>query len=299
MEKIDLHMHSHYSDDADYPVAELIARCLREGVTTLAVTDHNSAFSFAESLKWSSDSLNIISGIEIDCTFQGRNFHLLGYGFTPSDDFSLVYENFNNIQRELVPVKLTKLRELGFFIDDEHLARLANGRLPQEEQMGEAILEDERNADNPLLLPYRSGGERADMPLINFYWDFFGPNKACYQPVTYPALEDMADLIRNNGGIPVIAHIGANLKEEHEAMLELMLESGVAGIEVFSSYHDEALAQRLYNFACEQGAYVTCGSDFHGRNKPKIEVGTCQYNREQLAEIQRFIDVVSKGSHQA
>ncbi|QQE42171.1 PHP domain-containing protein [Hafnia alvei] len=299
MEKIDLHMHSDYSDDADYPVAELIARCLREGVTTLAVTDHNSAFSFAESLKWRSDSLNIISGIEIDCTFQGRNFHLLGYGFTPSDDFSQVYENFNNIQRELVPVKLTKLRELGFFIDDENLARLANGRLPQEEQMGEAILEDERNADNPLLLPYRSGGERADMPLINFYWDFFGPNKVCYQPVTYPALEDMADLIRNNGGIPVIAHIGANLKEEHEAMLELMLESGVAGIEVFSSYHDEALAQRLYNFACEQGAYVTCGSDFHGRNKPKIEVGTCQYNREQLAEIQRFIDVVSKGSHQA
>lgn len=80
MEKIDLHMHSHYSDDADYPVAELIARCLREGVTTLAVTDHNSAFSFAESIKWRSDSLNIISGIEIDCTFQGRNFHLLGYG---------------------------------------------------------------------------------------------------------------------------------------------------------------------------------------------------------------------------
>ena len=145
MEKIDLHMHSHYSDDADYPVAELIARCLREGVTTLAVTDHNSAFSFAESIKWRSDSLNIISGIEIDCTFQGRNFHLLGYGFTPSDDFSLVYENFNNIQRELVPVKLTKLRELGFFIDDEHLVRLANGRLPQEEQMGEAILEDERS----------------------------------------------------------------------------------------------------------------------------------------------------------
>ncbi|WP_227743393.1 PHP domain-containing protein [Hafnia alvei] len=51
MEKVDLHMHSHHSDDADYPVAELIARCVREGVTTLAITDHNSAFSFAESEK--------------------------------------------------------------------------------------------------------------------------------------------------------------------------------------------------------------------------------------------------------
>lgn len=299
MEKVDLHMHSHHSDDADYPVAELIARCVREGVTTLAITDHNSAFSFAESEKWRSDALNIISGIEIDCTFQGRNFHLLGYGFTPSDDFTQVYENFNDIQRELVPVKLAKLREFGFFIDDEHLARLANGRLPQEEQMGEAILEDKRNANNPLLLPYRSGGARADMPLINFYWDFFGPGKACYQPVTYPALEEMADLIRDNGGIPVIAHIGANVKEEHEAILEQMLESGVAGIEVFSSYHDDELAQRLYDFALEQGAYVTCGSDFHGRNKPKIEVGTCRYNPEQLIEIKRFLDVVSESSHQA
>lgn len=105
MEKIDLHMHSSYSDDADFPVDVLIARCIEKGVSTLAVTDHNSAHSVVEAQSWSSPKLKVISGIEIDCSFAGNNFHLLGYGSTPGDDLVEIYDNFNAIQRALTPKK--------------------------------------------------------------------------------------------------------------------------------------------------------------------------------------------------
>lgn len=292
MEKIDLHMHSHHSDDADLPVDELIARCRAHGVGVLAVTDHNFASSVPEAARHQGENLTVISGIEIDCTFEGINFHLLGYGFTPGDDFVRVHRNFSALQASLVPEKMARLRALGFVLDEEALAQLTGGRLPQEEQMGEAILADERNLGHALLQPYRPGGARADMPLINFYWDFFGRGKPCYVPVTYPAMAEMIALIRDNGGLPAIAHIGANIKEGYEQTLGAMLDAGVAGIEVFSSYHAPALTERLYGFATAHGAHVTCGSDFHGRNKPKIEVGQCDYTPAQYAAVRRFVDAV-------
>lgn len=293
MEKIDLHMHSHHSDDADLPVDDLIARCRANGIGVLAVTDHNSAASVPEAARHHGNGLTVISGIEIDCTFEGTNFHLLGYGYTPGDDFARVHRNFNALQASLVPEKLAKLRALGFLLDEDELARLAGDRLPQEEQMGETVLNDDRNRDHVLLLPYRSGGARADMPLINFYWDFFGRGKPCYVPVTYPAMSEMIALIRDHGGLPVVAHIGANIKDDYERTLGAMLGAGVAGIEVFSSYHAPELTQRLYDFAASRNAHVTCGSDFHGRNKPKIEVGQCSYSASQYAAVRRFVDVVA------
>ncbi|OMQ26867.1 PHP domain-containing protein [Serratia oryzae] len=293
MEKIDLHMHSNYSDDADFPVDVLIARCQEQGISTLAVTDHNSAYSVAAAKALASSSLNVLSGIEIDCTFEGRNYHLLGYGFTPSEDFVAIHQNFSAIQRELTPRKFEKLRELNFYLDEQRLQQLCGGALPQEEQMGEVILEDERNDEHPLLVPYRAGGARADMPLINFYWDFFGPGKVCYMPVTYPAMSDMVEVIRQNGGIPIVAHIGANVKQDHTQVIERMLKAGVMGVEVFSSYHGPELARQLYDFATARAAFVTCGSDFHGRNKPKIEVGQCAYGPQHIEQIRRFVAAAS------
>lgn len=293
MEKIDLHMHSSYSDDADFPVDVLIARCIEKGVDTLAVTDHNSAHSVVEAQSLSSPALKVISGIEIDCSFAGNNYHLLGYGFTPGDDFVEIYNNFNAVQRELTPKKFEKLRELNFYLDETRLAEVCGDTIPQEEQMGEVILEDARNDDHPLLLPYRAGGDRSDMPLINFFWDFFGPGKVCNIPVTFPPMSKMVEVIRANGGIPVLAHIGANVKHDHEQVINEILKIGVMGVEAFSSYHSTELANRLYNYTVSRAAYVTCGSDFHGRNKPKIEVGQCVYEPDQLEEIKRFIAAVS------
>lgn len=36
------------------------------------------------------------------------------------------------------------------------------------ETIAEAALADDRNSENPLLAPYREGGERSDNPYVNF-----------------------------------------------------------------------------------------------------------------------------------
>jgi len=292
MSKIDLHMHSAFSLDADLPVEILIDRCLANQVSTLAITDHNSVNSVHIAKKYTQDKdVTVLSGIEIDCSFQGGNYHLLGYGFNGDmTDFHDLEKQITKLQADIVPLKLKKLKDLGFWLDEDHLNQLAKGNIPQEEQMAELILEDERNISHPLLSIYRCDGARADMPLINFYWDFFGAGKPCHTPVAYPALTDMVSLIKSNNGIPVIAHIGANVKAEHLKVLDEMKAVGVMGVEVFSSYHDAALANKLYGYAVENDLFVTCGSDFHGKNKPKIEVGTCNYDSIAEKSIKQFLE---------
>lgn len=289
MEKVDLHMHSHYSDDADFSVKDLIERCVAKNIDIISITDHNSIHSVNDVNKLADKRITAIPGIEVDCAFQDKNFHLLGYGFDDDfSDFELIEKNFIKLQLDLVPVKLEKLKTLGFFLDQDALYRLADGRIPQEEQMAELILQDERNKNNALLTPYRDGGERANMPLINFYWDFFGHGRPCYVNANYPPLQRIVEIIRSNNGIPIIAHLGANINNGYAQALDQMLSVGVLGVEAFSSYHAPALSGLLYDYACAKDVFVTCGSDFHGKNKPEIEPGDCGYSAEQYQKIRAF-----------
>ena len=290
---IDLHMHSAYSLDADLPVSDLLKRCVAQGVSTLAVTDHNCVRAVNEARTLQQDNgwhgLTLLSGIEIDCAFQSNNYHLLGYGFTGDlSDFDGIETAFKRLQADAVPHKLAKLRALGLAINEALLYQRAGGNAPHEELMAELMLADERNAAHPLLLPYRAGGARAGMPYVNFFWDFFAVGQACYVPVVYPALAAMVELIRANHGIAVIAHLGANVKQGHGRVLDAMRRAGVMGVEAFSSYHTPELAAQLYAYAVDHGLHVTCGSDFHGRNKPAIEVGGCVHP----AAARRAIDAL-------
>lgn len=276
---IDLHMHSYYSDDADFAPKCLIQRGNEASLKYMALTDHNSVKGVAEMKTFGQEQgIKVVSGIEIDCVFESTNLHLLGYGIDESNqDFYELEKNFKKLALDAVEPKIKKLRELGFVLSDAELYQLAGDNVPQEEQMAELILNDPKNDHHSLLLPYRLGGARSDMPLINFFWDFFGANKPAYVPIEFISLNAAIDLVRANGGTPILAHPGANLKHKLE-LLAPIINVGVAGIELYSSYHGAELTAHFRKIALEHQLLISCGSDFHGKNKPLIKIGSCQYD---------------------
>ncbi len=72
--KLDLHCHSHYSD-GKHPASFLIERALENGVTHLAITDHDCT-NVHEKLD-GSQQLSIIKGVETSCTWQNRELHIV------------------------------------------------------------------------------------------------------------------------------------------------------------------------------------------------------------------------------
>lgn len=276
---IDLHMHSRYSDDGEYTPIELVEQCVKAGIRMMSVTDHNCAKANGEAQKAAEEKgIRYVPGIEIDCTYENVNFHVLGYQIDFwSSDFEAIEKNVADQSARASQERLKKTQALGFTrITEKDMQELSKGSYWQGcwtgEMFAEALLSMQAYADHPLLAPYRPGGERSDNPYVNFYWDYYSQGKPCCAKTDYPAMEEIIDTIHRNHGVAVLAHPGVNLKGK-EAMLGSVLRLGMDGMEAFSSYHSPKQAQSFYRAAQEHHVFVTCGSDYHGKTKPSIVLG--------------------------
>lgn len=275
---VDLHIHSYYSDDGEFTPEELVGRCQDQGVKIMAIADHNCARANEEGEKAAARAgITYVPAIEIDCTFRGVNLHVLGYGIDyKSQDFAWIEENVASQAQAASVRMLEATRKMGFQVTKEEMEKLGGEHLRKDiwtgEMFGEALLNKPEYADHALLRPYREGGERSDNPYVNFYWDFYSQGKCCYAAMEYPNLEQVADMIHKNGGLAVLAHPGVNLKN-HDDLLMPVMDTGLDGMEVFSSYHSREQALFYYKVARENHFMFTCGSDYHGKTKPSICVG--------------------------
>ncbi len=289
---IDLHMHSIYSDDGQFTPQELAEQCAACGVEVMAVTDHNSAKANREAEETARKrGVRYITGIEIDCTYEGADFHMLGYGIDDaSPDFAKVEENIRSQVREASAIMLAKTRELGFWVEEEELNRLSGKSLWPDswtgEMFAEILLAKPEYQDHPMLLPYREGGSRSVNALVNFYWDFYAQGKPCYAHIEFPDMKDIVDIIHQNNGLAVLAHPCVNLKGK-EQLLEGIVSLGIDGMEAFSSYHTPEQCKERMEQAKACGLFYTCGSDYHGKTKPSISLGGhgCGIPREELDQV--------------
>ncbi len=274
MNRIDLHIHSYYSDDGELSPAEIVRACKRKGLHTIALTDHNSVQGVAEAFHYGEMlGVQVIPGIEIDCTFAGVNLHLLGYGIDIQNQaFDLLEQAIHQQEQAVLPQKLAKLQALGLPVDTAAIRQQAGERCVTGEFIAEVMLGNPENKSHPLLEPYYEGGVRSDLPLLNFYRDYLAQGKPAYVPIEYPTLTAALRLITDSHGLPVLAHPGATLPGRLD-LLEAIIREGVMGIEVYSNYHSLAQSDDYRQTAVEHQLFVTGGSDFHGKNKPRIELG--------------------------
>jgi 3',5'-nucleoside bisphosphate phosphatase len=283
MSKIDFHIHTSHSPDADHCIEEIIDMSKIKDMEMISFTDHNTIEAHREfKLKNIKTDIEIITGIELDCHFDSKNFHLLGYNIDINgNDFDNWQNEFTRKEMNAIPERIAKLKSLGFIIDKNYVYQRAGDSIPQEELMAEIIIENKDNHNNPRLTPYLKGGARSDMPLINFFWDYLSQGKAAYIPVEYLSINNAISMVKDNGGIPVLAHPGANFKDNIHLIEEIM-NYGIDGIEAISTYHNSKLTELFLKLANKEKYLITCGSDYHGSNKPLIEIGGFDCKDEQL-----------------
>ena len=78
---IDLHMHSMYSDDGEYTPKQFVEMCHEKGIRIMAIADHNSVKAIDEASQKAQElGMQYIPAVEIDCTYEGINLHVFGYG---------------------------------------------------------------------------------------------------------------------------------------------------------------------------------------------------------------------------
>lgn len=277
---IDFHIHSCYSEDGEYTPTELIQMCMNAGVRMIAIADHNCVKGSQEAIEiYRHKRISCFPAIEIECTYQNINFHVLGYDIKlDSPDFEVIEQN---VRRQCVHTSKERLRlinQMGFDLTEAELRTVtARGYWSEHwtgEAFAEALLRNDKYLRSDILQPYREGGNRSGNPFVNFYWDYCSQGEPCYSTMTFPNMRDVIDIIRRNGGKSVLAHPGVNLKGNFD-MIDQLIPLGLDGIEVYSSYHTPETAQWFRNKVEQFGLFFTRGSDFHGKTKPMVRLGYC------------------------
>jgi hypothetical protein len=295
MSTIDLHIHSNYSNDADFSPTRLVSFCLQAGLSHAAVADHNSVKAVDEALSAAEGTgLTVIPAIEMDCELEGINLHLLGYGM---DYTNPIFESIEVDLRQQERANTAKLmhlvHKLGIDFSDDVVMRMAVDGVVTGEMIAEAALMADSKERNPLLDPYRAGGDRSDNPFVNFYWDFCSQGKPAHTPMDFPNLGRAIEIIKSNGGCPVLAHPGINVKE-NVPFLDKIIAEGVLGIEVYSSYHNPEQVRFYREAATAANLLMTCGSDFHGKTKKSITIGGIDCEGKEDEIITSLMDQIGK-----
>jgi predicted metal-dependent phosphoesterase TrpH len=274
MSWLDLHMHSSISNDGEFTPQQLMQLCSKAGLEAVALADHNSVRGVKEATIYAKKlDMKLIPAIELDCSFQNVDLHVLGYGIDISclefdKNESYIIEQEQNASKK----RLELIEGMGIYFDYDTVMGLSKDGVITGEMIAEVAIADRRNLNNPQMYPYFPGGNRSDNPYVNFYWDFCAKGKGGYVPIRYMSLAQAVKLICSAGGIPVLAHPGNNVKENKD-LLQNIIREGIEGIEVYSSYHSIEQIKFYEEKADEYNLLKTIGSDFHGKTKPSVQLG--------------------------
>lgn len=287
--KADLHIHSEFSNDGEYTIKGLVEKCINNNVDIFTISDHNVVDGNTEAMQLATEKkLHFIPGVEIDCNYKGTDLHLLGYNIDwKSTDFQMLKEDYSRLIMESFSEMLFNLGKLGIKADADEIMEKGGGKLPSGELIAETLLSNEKYTYKQLD-PYRKGGKRSDMPYLYFYFDYFSQGAPAYVKVNYMEYKSAVELVIANGGIPVVAHPGHNFKGKPETIIEL-LDQGAQGIEVFNNYHTDKEIIYFAETAMAKKALITCGSDFHGKTKPVIDIGNYAMNEKYSDYLEQSI----------
>lgn len=269
MQYIDLHVHSNCSDGTCTP-EELVNLAIDSKLVAFALTDHDTVDGVARAVEAAKDkNIQVIPGVELSCEYQlpsGRKkeIHILGYNldYTQPDlleTLSAVAKERDDRNRKMCE----NLHAAGYPIDYESLT----------ERFGSTILTRAHFAR--FLL------EKGAIPSIDSaFKKILAQDGPYFVMRKYLTPETGIELIKKAGGIPVLAHpllYKMSVTELHGLLTELK-GCGLKGIEaMYSRNHgnDEAFVRKL---ARDFDLFITGGTDFHGANKPDLELGKGEGN---------------------
>ncbi|MFO7820324.1 MAG: PHP domain-containing protein [Halanaerobacter sp.] len=285
MKRVDLHMHSNYSHDADLAVAELIKIAKEKDLAAISITDHNSTAAIDEALELTADDdLEVIPGIEFDTNYGDNILHILGYYLDwKSSKIDQLLDGMEEAKEVQFYQRIERLQELGFSITASEVLDKADVDRPLGGFIAEVLLAKEENQSHPELETYLTG-EKSEQAAFNFYLDYFQAGTKAYVPSWKPKAKDTIKLIRELGGVAVLAHPGSTLNPSDDTVIDDLKESGLQGIESYSTYHSQAEIEAFADLGEAKDLLITAGSDFHGSLKPKIELGEVAGNTYEIVE---------------
>ncbi len=271
----DLHLHSIFSDGS-YTPTELVKAAAEKGLTTIALTDHDTVEGIPEAVNAGEIyGVEVIHALEFSTFRNKAEIHILGYfiDYNSPELLNKTKEIFTaRIERARGMVK--RLNQLGIDISFQEVEEIAG---------------DEYIGRPHIARVMMAAGYIEEMGDA-FTDEFIGNGGKAYLPKYQLTPEEAISLINRSGGISVLAHpVFINHGEPFDrAGIKKLAGAGLDGVEVYHSRHNPETSRYYLEIAEELGLIVTGGSDFHGENSPDIKIGDIIINDNLVKKLNEY-----------
>ena len=252
--KIDLHIHTTYSDGVFSP-EKVVDTAVDIGLDAIAITDHDNVLSYKIAKDYidkimpekSVKPLILIPGVEINTIYNNYEIHILGYFMDlENSDFKklLKVQQAARIKQTKEILKLLAKKE-GIRIDIENIKKtVAPGGSIGRPHLAKAIC--------------AAGGTAS---VVDAYNKYINDNSPVYVQRKTVSPHEAVEVIYDAGGIPVIAHpYDVDIAEN---LIKDLMNYGLRGVEAYHRKHSPAMVEYFSTIAEKYGLIMTGGSDFH------------------------------------
>jgi predicted metal-dependent phosphoesterase TrpH len=251
---IDLHLHTQASDGT-ITADELITLAAKEGLTAIAITDHDSTASLqAGAVAAARNNLTFIPGVEISASYSPDvSLHILGYGIDEGNkDLQRVLAENQKAWDKSEEDSIISLQKLDIKIDRER---------------HEYWKTCHQEGGWPLLNVLREMGLVTGVS--DYFGKYFGYGKPAYITIEFVSPQEAIAAIKSAGGVPVLAHPGLYFEGVKKLITEPGFLSkitswGIRGLEAIACGHSEEETNYLLTYCQTHDLLVTGGSDYHG-----------------------------------
>ncbi len=252
---IDLHLHTTASDGRLSP-EQLVAAAAAAGLTTIAVTDHDTVEATAVVARLCCErGIEAAPGIEMSAVANGRDVHVLGYFVDPAAPTFLAFLKKQRIQRVArVEAIAARLETLGMPVDVAPIAERARaGSSVGRPHIARALVDAGYAANT------REAFER-----------WLGEGLPAFVPRTGVSPADAFHVIHAAGGLASLAHPG---RTAIDAQIPQLRDQGLDALEAYHSDHSPEEVDTYLRMAFDLGILVTGGSDYHADPAREVSLG--------------------------
>lgn len=277
--KIDLHIHTTKSDGFFTP-KEVIDEAVKNGLSTIAIADHDTLEAYNEELFLyaKEKNINIISAVEISTRNDKVGIHVLGYNFDLNNiELKEKLYKIRNARHEYLYNVAKKLEQIGYWVNIEKLDEIDS---VTKAHIALDIVNNEKNREK-LIQDFGHIPNKGE-----FIETIMNENCPAYVKKETITPKEAAQIIRSANGKVILAHPVAYVHEDNlteKDILDIVDDMKPDGIEADYIYVDRNNNQideieQWNKFAKLNNLFVTVGSDFHNKDGIRPEIGLVNTN---------------------
>jgi len=256
---IDLHTHTKCSDGSMTP-AELVRHAKDSGLSAIAITDHDSTDGIAEAVREGEHvGIEVVKGIEFSAKSDTET-HILGYFIDEgSEHIKSAIGYIRDIRRRRVEETCSLLQNQGISVSIDEVKEYA----------GSGILCRAHVARIMTDKGYTSSVSDA-------FDKWLSLGRPAYSDIQAISAYEAIEIIRKSGGEAYLAHLHLTKKSAEilDGFVRDLVDHGLSGIEGYYTEYTDEMQSTYQSLAAKYGLKISGGTDFHGKNKPHIKIGS-------------------------